>query len=265
MLSNLHTHSTFCDGKNTLEEMTLAAIEKGFCSLGFSGHGFAEAESYSMKDTEGYIKEVKRLREKYKKEIEIYLGVEEDAAGLVNRSDFDYIIGSNHLFSIGGEDYAVDLSPEILNKCLELLGGDPIALAENYYSKYCKYIKSRRPDIIAHFDLITKFDEKGDGIFLNNPEYNKIAEKYLCEALKADCMFEVNTGAISRGWRTAPYPQENLLHILKKEGGRIVLNSDSHAADTIDCFFTPSKELLRDIGFTHTYVLYGGEFIKDYL
>ena len=35
---NFHTHSTFCDGKNTAEEMVIAAIEKGFDVLGFSGH-----------------------------------------------------------------------------------------------------------------------------------------------------------------------------------------------------------------------------------
>ena len=38
---NLHTHCTYCDGKNTLEEMVLAAIDKGFSSLGFSSHCFS--------------------------------------------------------------------------------------------------------------------------------------------------------------------------------------------------------------------------------
>ena len=38
MLQNLHTHSTFCDGKNTPREMIEAAIALGFNSLGFSGH-----------------------------------------------------------------------------------------------------------------------------------------------------------------------------------------------------------------------------------
>ena len=30
MKQNLHTHSIFCDGKDTIEEMTLEAISKGF-------------------------------------------------------------------------------------------------------------------------------------------------------------------------------------------------------------------------------------------
>ena len=32
---NLHTHSIYCDGNNTIEEMALEAIQKGFTVLGF--------------------------------------------------------------------------------------------------------------------------------------------------------------------------------------------------------------------------------------
>ena len=44
MKQNLHTHSIFCDGKDTIEEMTLEAISKGFDILGFSGHGYLSIE-----------------------------------------------------------------------------------------------------------------------------------------------------------------------------------------------------------------------------
>ena len=67
MLSNLHTHSTFCDGKSTPEDVVLSAIEKGFCSIGFSGHAHIDFDqSYCMRDTDGYIAEIKRLKDKYK-------------------------------------------------------------------------------------------------------------------------------------------------------------------------------------------------------
>lgn len=53
MLANFHTHSTFCDGKNTPEEIVLAALEKGFVSIGFSSHGYTPYDlRYCMKDTE---------------------------------------------------------------------------------------------------------------------------------------------------------------------------------------------------------------------
>ena len=63
MLTNFHTHTTFCDGQNTPEEMVLAAIEKGFSALGFSGHGYTTFDtSYCITDTDGYCREIKRLQ-----------------------------------------------------------------------------------------------------------------------------------------------------------------------------------------------------------
>ena len=80
MKSNLHTHSTFCDGKNTPEEIVISAINKGFASVGISGHGYTEFDlRYCVKNVAEYQNEIKRLKEKYKNEIEIYLGVEEDS------------------------------------------------------------------------------------------------------------------------------------------------------------------------------------------
>lgn len=264
MLSNLHTHTNFCDGKSTPEEVVLSAIDMGFCSIGFSGHGYtAFDKSYCMTDTVGYINQVKTLKEKYKNKIQIYLGAEEDAAQYVVREDFDYIIGSSHYFNIDGKHHPIDMSKEYFKKCLELFGGNVKALSENYYSNFCDYILRRKPDIIGHFDLITKYDEHdGEGYFLNNPEYVKIAEKYIKIALKSESIFEVNTGAIARGYRTSPYPKENLLYILKENDAKIMLTSDSHTADTLCFGFENARSLLKDIGFSYVYVLYDGRFKK---
>ena len=69
MIANFHTHTSFCDGKNTPEEIIKAAINKGFSAIGFSGHGYTDFDlRYCMKNTYEYIKEITRLKEKYKKE-----------------------------------------------------------------------------------------------------------------------------------------------------------------------------------------------------
>lgn len=65
-LKNFHTHTTYCDGKNTAEEMILAAINQGFTALGFSGHSHTSIDpSYCMTtdETRRYINELKALRE----------------------------------------------------------------------------------------------------------------------------------------------------------------------------------------------------------
>ena len=38
MKTNYHTHTTWCDGKDTPEAVVVAAIEKGFYAIGFSSH-----------------------------------------------------------------------------------------------------------------------------------------------------------------------------------------------------------------------------------
>lgn len=263
MIANFHTHTTFCDGKNTPEEIVLAAIEKGFSAIGFSGHGYTDFDlRYCMKDSCGYTKEINRLKEKYKKDIQIYLGVEEDAFSPVDRSKFDYIIGSSHYFRINDQYFPIDSNYDYFKRCLDAFDYDIIQLSEAYYNSFCDYIKFRKPDIIGHFDLITKFDELDTSLFLNNIKYNKIAEKYVTEAAKSECIFELNTGAIARNLRTKPYPNENLLYVLRKQGVKLILSSDSHNIETLDFGFEESKKYIRDIGFTHLFTIYNGEFIK---
>lgn len=261
IISNFHTHTTFCDGKNTPAEIASYAAANGFSSLGFSGHGYTPYDlRYCMKDTDGYILEIERLKAEYT-DLQIYLGVEEDAFAPVDRSRFDYIIGSSHYFCIDGEYLPIDSSHGHFKKCLEAFGGDIIKMANVYFTSFCDYINKRKPDIIGHFDLITKFDELEGGLFFGNQEYNKLSEKYLLEAAKSECIFEVNTGAISRGIRSTVYPAENLLYLLKKQDGKLILSSDSHQIETIVSFFEESKKYLYDIGFRRVYTLLDGKFI----
>lgn len=266
MLTNYHTHTTYCDGKNTPEEIVLNAIEKGFSSIGFSGHGYTPFDlRYCMKDTEGYVREISRLKDKYGKKIEIYCGVEEDAFSYVNRQSFDYIIGSSHYFNVDEKYYPIDSNYDYFKKCLDVFNHDVIKLSETYYSAFVSYILKRKPDIVGHFDVITKFDEIDTKRFLNNKEYLKIAEKYLRKAAEADVIFEVNTGAMSRGIRKTPYLGENLLYVLKENDGKVILSSDSHSVDTLNYHFAETEYILRELGFDCVYELCKGEFRKRFI
>lgn len=266
MLANYHIHTTFCDGDNTPEEIVLYAIEKGFSSIGFSGHGYTPFDlRYCMKDTDSYIKEISGLKEKYGEKIEIFCGVEEDAFSYVKRDDFDYIIGSSHYFHIDEKYYPIDSGADYFIECLKAFDNDPLKLAESYYSTFVSYILDRKPDIVGHFDIITKYDEKDTKLFLTNDEYLKIAEKYVRKAAEADVIFEINSGAISRGIRKTPYLNENLLYILKSKGSKIILSSDSHRIDTLDFHFEEMKYILKNVGFDCVYELHKNGFEKRYI
>ena len=261
MLTNYHTHTNFCDGKNTVDEVISTAIQKGFTAIGFSGHGNTPYDDrYCIQDTTGYINAVNSAKVKYKDKIQIYLGIEEDAFALVDRNKFDYIIGSCHYIIKDGVYYSIDGSYEHFKISLKAFDNDVINYAERYYSSFCDYILKRKPDIIGHFDLITKFDEVETAYFSNDKRYVDLAEKYLRLALKSNAIFEVNTGAISRGYKKAPYPAENLLHILKNEGAKIMLSSDCHDANNLEFFFEQTRDILKRIGFNKTVVLLDGKF-----
>lgn len=251
-----HIHSTFSDGNNTPEEIVRAAIDAGVVSLGFSDHGFTDYDlRYCMQDEDGYLAEIRRLKEKYNGQIQLYAGVEEDAFYPLRREKFDYVIGSCHYLLKDGAYYPIDSNYEGFKQCLALFEGDPVALAESYYGRFCRYIRKRKPDIVGHFDLITKFDELDESLFLHNPRYTALAEQYAAEAAQSGCVFEVNTGAIARGLRTTPYPYENLLYILRKHNAPVTLSSDSHSADTLTFAFDETKRYLKNIGFTKLTVL----------
>ncbi len=266
MIANFHTHTVFCDGTNTPEEIVLSAMGKGFSAIGFSGHGYTDFDlTYCIKDCDGYIKEINRLKEKYKKEIQVYLGIEEDSFSLVDRSKFDYIIGSSHYFHINNQYYPIDSDYDYFQRCLAVFDYDVIRFSETYYRCFCEYIHFRKPDIIGHFDLITKFDEMHSSLFLHNDAYNRMAETYIIEAAKSGSIFEINTGAVSRGLRTTAYPNENLLYVLKKLNAGLILSSDSHNIDTLNFGFDETKTFLRDIGFTHLFTIDNGEFVKYHI
>ncbi len=266
MLTNFHTHSTYCDGKSTLEEIVLFAVDRGFSALGFSGHGYTDFDlSYCMKDTEGYINEINHLKEKYKGTLKIYLGIEEDARYILPRERFDYIIGSSHYLPCFGKYLPIDESPEMLRDILSGFGGDIIKTADCYYSFFCDYIMKRKPDIIGHFDLITKYEEISPLGFFESREYTELSLKYTRIALKSGSLFEVNTGAMSRGARKTPYPSPEMLHLIKKGGGRLILSSDCHDAKHLDFAFDKTRLMLKDIGFECVYALDGKELIKDNL
>ena len=101
MLQNLHTHTQFCDGENTAEQMVEQAIKLGFKSIGFSSHGcVGKFSRYSLKqeDVIPYREEIKRLKKKYAGVIDVFLGLEFDYYTLDSVENYEYSIGSVHYY-----------------------------------------------------------------------------------------------------------------------------------------------------------------------
>ncbi len=259
---NLHTHTTFCDGRDTPEEMIKEAISRGFGSLGFSGHSFRQGSTVLKVDrSEDYKKEILRLKEAYRGVIDVFLGIEYEIFSDCTAEGYEYVIGSAHCFKTenGVRSFDRDLKGT-LEFIDEVSGGDPMRFAREYYSLISDLPSYGRFDIIGHFDLITKNIEERRFLDVESKEYLDCALGAV-HALKGRIpFFEVNTGAVARGYRTSPYPQLEILKELKDCGFGAVITSDCHDKRYLDAFFEESREILKEVGFSSRYVFDGKGF-----
>ena len=234
---DLHLHTRFSDGKNTPEEMVQAALAHGLNTIGFSDHSYTSHDtSYCLpKERIGdYLAEISRLKEKYAGKIRILCGIEQDLYGDFPTDCFDYCIGSVHYVEKDGLRMDVDHSPaRFAAYVAQQFGGDHIAFAEAYFENVGKAAEKIRPDIVGHFDLVSKFNE-GEKLFdESNPRYIAAWKKAADRALVHCRVFECNTGAIARGYRTSPYPSAPIREYLRSRGARLILSSDAHKAGNI--------------------------------
>ncbi len=273
---NLHTHTVYGDGKHTPEEMAAGAFQAGCASLGFSEHspmpGQADTDGWSMKEGEvpAFRQEVLRLRDAWAGRLDVLLGLELDVDSALPEEPYDYLIGSVHGVWAQGAYLSVDAGPAFFDQAVEAyFGGDCFALVKAYYRRAAETAVKTGCQIIGHFDLPTKFNEGGCRFNEEDPRYRAAALEALDALLAHDVIFEINTGAMSRGWRTAPYPAPALLRAIRQRNGRVCITSDSHHAGTIVHAFPQAAEAALACGFREAWVLAGTGWkpvpLEDYL
>lgn len=258
---NLHMHSTWDDGKSTVEEMILASRDAGLASVGVSVHcpmPFENDWECPVERLPDYRAEVRALADKYAGSIKVYLGIEWDvSAAALDLSPYDYVIGSVHELPVDGHR-SVDANAETTARFLaECFGGDADAAAEMYFAEMDKVAARPEVGIVGHFDLLTKFDEQRGFFNENSPRYRRAAERAMEKLVAAGKIFEVNTGAISRGYRTTPYPSAQWLRLLREMGGRVTVSADAHHKSGVTCAFDLAERMVREAGFTEIWVLEG--------
>lgn len=270
-LQNLHTHTIFCDGKSTAEEMVKAAIEYGMDSLGFSGHSpypapFQEGWVMAAEDVPRYREEILRLREKYVGQIEMFLGLEQDIRSPLPKESYDYLIGSVHTLVENGQLISVDESESAFCRAVEEhFGGDPLTFAEHYFRMVSQVPDRTGCQIVGHFDLICKFNEADRLFDTTHPRYRAAALDALDVLKQRDVILEINTGAMSRGYRTAPYPAPELLRAMRERNIPICITSDAHNAKNLLHAFDAAAELARACGYRETMYLTKQGFIPQLL
>lgn len=258
IFANYHTHTTFCDGRDTPEQIVQEAIRLGCPAIGFSGHSVAPYDYAGMtpEHEAQYRAEVHRLQAAYAGQIQILCGVEQDCWSDAATDGYDYVIGGVHYLRHGNEFRSVDGTPDILRSIMnDWYGGDWYAMAEEYYGLIGNLYEKTRCRVIAHFDLIEKFNEDGALFDRNDPRYRAAALGALERLRSAPVIFEINTGAIARGYRSTPYPAPFLLQEMQRMRLPLMLASDCHDHRFLLQSFAQYAHLVSPQSFTPAFLL----------
>ncbi|GHU99337.1 histidinol-phosphatase [Spirochaetia bacterium] len=273
--SCIHTHTTFCDGRDDIETYCQAAWERGFVSIGFSAHAPVGRKAGLVTDwhlgdarlTE-YLDTVRDARRRWEGRLPVYLGLEVDyIEGRMGPADadyrdlgLDYLIGSVHYVfpPDGGEPIAVDGSPEeFAADVRSRFNHDGELLAETYWDTLLAMVNAGGFDVLGHFDLVKKNNEGNRWFKAEGERYRKKAESLIGPIAESASVVEVNTGGLIRGRTREAYPSPSLLRLLGTRGVPVTITADAHEASHLGGFYAEARETLRNSGYTET-VLFAG-------
>lgn len=243
MKSNLHSHTQFCDGRSSMEEILRSAIDAGFKTWGFSPHAPICLESpcnMKIENVEPYLEEINRLRKLFP-EIKILAGMEVDyidenngpASPEVKNYGLDYVIGSVHFIpNQKGIYYDTDGSPERFQRYLhEYFEDDLLYVVRTFWNQTQKMIEGGGFDIVGHIDKIALNASTVDPKIEENPEFIQMAQVAIDMAIKKRLAIEINTKHWGRYSRLFPH-QRFWKHIIEA-GIEMPIHSDTHYADKV--------------------------------
>lgn len=274
-LSNYHSHCTFCDGRSAPEDFVKFALSHGFRAYGFSSHSPLPFDTFwnmSKDDMPEYLTEIGRLREKYRSQIELYIGLEIDyldetynaSIPYFRELPLDYRIGSIHFLPMSDalkEDNMVCIDgafSEFESAVGHHFGGDIRRLVERFFVASMKMVEAGGIDIVGHMDKIYMNGHKCEGFSLDADWYRKPLFDYLDLIASKGLMVEVNTKNLTRKQQTFPHTQ--YLSQLQARNIPILINSDCHFPDLVNDGREAAFALLREAGFKTSRELIGGSW-----
>lgn len=273
--TNYHTHSTFCDGKNTPEEIVREAEAQGIAVLGFSSHTmypFTTRWHLNPGKYEEYFSTIEKLKKEYRDSMEILCGIEAEYFSGVTVPDKalyaafkpDYIIGSVHyifpeksgalpaFFAVDGGDR------ELREGIQKHFKGNAKKAVQTYFAFERDMIRNCNFDIIGHPDLVRK--KNGALRFFDETEswYRRELKETAKVIAQSGKVAEINTGGMSRAGMTSPYPSADFLRLLRTYDVPLMLNSDSHEVKTLTDYFETGLQAARQAGYEELWYLSGG-------
>ncbi|MCM2442329.1 histidinol-phosphatase [Agrobacterium vitis] len=253
----------FCDhAKSTLADVVETAIDRGFTHYGLSEHcpRYRDEDLYPGEERLGvagltrqfddYVDHAFKLRDAYADRIELLIGFETEKLppdtwlakmeAIRRAHPFDYIVGSVHDIDGCWLDYSAQ-STEALKR--ELGGTDAFQIA--YFQSATDMVQRLRPDVVAHLDLVRKYEPAG--FEFSTPVLREV--DILLEAIEAyGGILDVNCAAFRNDYGPV-YPLPHILKRVRHMGIRVTLGDDSHGVDTVGVGLEQSVAAIRAAGF----------------
>lgn len=241
---NLHSHTPWCDGRSSMDEMAQAAIDADLEVFGFSSHGPmpwptpCNMDEYDMAE---YIAECEQVKDDFDGCIRLLMGVEADylysrwGPRQLSSYGFDYMIGSVHfLENQKGEWFDVDGSPERFAVTLhDHFQSDLRYVVEKYFDRVAQMTAEGGFDILGHFDKIARNATHIHPDVEREDWYEPLVMSVIDEAEKAGVVVEMNTKLYEREGRFFPNHELWLPEVVRR-GLPIAVNSDAHSADLVN-------------------------------
>lgn len=267
MKNNYHTHCTYCDGKEPIENFVKMAVEQGFTQLGFSSHAPVPFENdFGIHEDEipAYLKEIDGFRPQFPQlqifpglEIDFIPGMTKDFTYYRDTFSLDYTIGGVHLVRPLNDDriWFIDgPKREVYDNGLQqLFGGDAKKAVVRFWEQSFEMIETQTFDVIAHFDKIKMHNQKR--YFTEEEDwYLKLVDHCIELIRRKQLIVEINTRGIYKGRCPDFYPSDYALRQIAKYEIPMIISSDAHQSEELPMGHEDALKHLKD--FNIKYLMY---------
>lgn len=254
--ADFHVHSDYSsDGKVSMEDMINRAIKLGLNTICFTDHmdiDYPKIYTYPFQfDIEDYYINLQILKDKYKSQIEILMGLElgmqahiiDRMESLVKSYPFDFIIGSVHVV-----DQIDPYYPHFWENITEEEG---ILKCFNTIKECCEIYHGFH--VCGHIDYIVRYAPSSRIEYqeYSYSYYTDILDEILKTLLKHGKGIEINTSGYKYGLGH-PHPKTEILKRYKELGGEIItIGSDAHIPEHLCYDFDRAEALLKNLGYRY--------------
>lgn len=254
----------FCNhATDTLEAVIRAYLDKGFSWVGITDHMPPTSDKTLYPDEKAagwtadalterfdrYFKSLRRLQADYADRItiyaafetEFYTGSAELTERLIEAYRPDYVVGSLHHVN----DIVIDGSAAEYRRAAESVGG-VTELYCAYFDAQHDLIRTLRPAVVGHFDLIRIFDPDY-AERMEAPEIWQRILRNLAAVRDLDLILDFNLRALKKGAKE-PYISRPILEKARDMGIAVVPGDDSHGVADVGLNWEVGLKIIRDVG-----------------